>query len=289
MMSDKPVHLAERAAQRLRVGSSPGIASLLTAASGFGKPQTLPQTPVNFPAPSRPFPLLGRQNLQNAGLTDGRNGRSRIAEEFSVLQSEMLYERDEVGPNGKGVIVMVTSARQREGKSFVALNLAASMAHNSGSDVMLVDTDTKDGNLTSLLGLSDRPGLLNLATGSSVAAGSYVADTPIDRLTVLPVGQAQTGEGALHAVASAASISEALRANFPRMIIVLDVAACLASSDSATLSPFVDHSVVVVEADRTKRADLARTVELLRGCPHVSLMMNKVSPSPQVSFGDYYN
>ena len=58
---------------------------------------------------------------------------------------------------------MVTSALAGEGKSFTSLNLATSIARQRDREVVLVDVDAKQDSLGALLGLSNVPGILDLA------------------------------------------------------------------------------------------------------------------------------
>ena len=110
---------------------------------------------------------------------------------------------------------MVTSARPREGKSFIALNIAASIAAELTQPVLLVDADTKPAGTTLLLGLGDHPGLLDLAASPGQPVGDIVVPTAVPGLFFLPVGGSGDGRGrpALAANTSAAGMR---RTSIPR-------------------------------------------------------------------------
>ena len=69
-----------------------------------------------------------------------RTARTRISEEYRIVIGRVLRAlRDEDDGVASRNVVMVTSARPGEGKSFTALNLAGSIAQHSTDKVLLVD------------------------------------------------------------------------------------------------------------------------------------------------------
>ena len=85
-----------------------------------------------------PAPLtLDLVSLERAGLVVGRKARTRISEEFRVSVGQVLRAvRGSYTPGrGAGNLVMVTSARPGEGKSFTSLNLAGSIAQHTQREV----------------------------------------------------------------------------------------------------------------------------------------------------------
>ncbi len=236
--------------------------------------------------------VLDVATLTRAGLVL-TGGRSRVAEEYRVTVSRVLrtLRGSRAGRAGTANLIMVTSARPGEGKSFSAINIAASIAQNGLSDVLLVDVDSKPRSTSALLGLSGREGLLDLATG--VLGGQVrhpdglVVRTAIDGLSILPVGARRPGvEGAITRAVSTAL--ERLARRFPRHILVLDTAPCLSTSDPSTLAPIVDQVLLVVEAERTQRSEIEASLELLKAATSVSLVLNKVRLTQRHTFGSYY-
>lgn len=247
--------------------------------------------PAAAPPAAEPL-LLEMAALQRAGLVlTGK--RSRIAEEYRVTVSRALraLRGSRSGRAGTANLLMVTSARPGEGKSFSSLNIAASIAQNGLSDVLLVDVDAKPRSLSALLGLGGREGLLDLAVGNSATnmrpPETLLARTAIEGLSFLPVGARRPGaEGAITRAVSATL--ERLARRFPRHVIVLDTAPCLSTSDPSTLAPIVDEVLLVVEAERTQRSEVEAALDLLKAASNVTLVLNKVQLTQRHSFGSYY-
>ena len=228
--------------------------------------------------------VLKRAGLALAGM------RSRTTEEYRITVGRILRALHSGNRTNAGLanMVMVTSARPGEGKSFSTLNLGASIAQNGLADVLLVDVDGKPRSLTTLLGLRERQGLLDLVGNPALRPEDLVVRTAIQGFSVLPLGlnRSATAEGGVtRAVLSAL---ERVRRRFPRHIVLLDTAPCLSTSDPSTLAPLVDQVVVVVEAGRTQRSELGAALDLIRACPNIILVLNKVRLTHSHSFGSYY-
>ena len=107
-------------------------------------------------------------DLERAGLMVARTNRTRTTEEYRIVIGRVLRALHEgLGENllpssdSCPNVVMVTSARPGEGKSFTSLNLGGSIAQNAGENVLIVDVDAKNNSLSDLLGLSNRKGFFS--------------------------------------------------------------------------------------------------------------------------------
>ena len=235
-------------------------------------------------APFLDMAALKRGGLALAGV------RSRVTEEYRITVGRILRALRTANRTGAGAanLVMVTSARPGEGKSFSALNLAVSVAQNGLADVLLVDVDAKPRSLSTLLGLRDRPGLLDLVDQPDLRTEDLLVRTAVEGFSVLPLGTAQAGAADAGITRALATAIERIRRRFTHHVIILDTAPCLSTSDPSTLAPLVDQVIMVVEAGRTQRAELGASLELLKACPNVILVLNKVKLTHRHSFGSYY-
>jgi receptor protein-tyrosine kinase len=245
--------------------------------------------PGGAQSPPVPAMFLDMAGLQRAGLALG-GPRSRVTEEYRITVGRILrtLRAGARGGSGMATILMVTSARPGEGKSFSSLNIAASIAQNGLADVLLVDVDGKPRSITALLGLGGQPGLLDLVGNQALRPEDLVVGTGIAGLSVLPLGRARPAGADGGMSRGAISAVERIRRRFNQHILLLDSPPCLSTSDPSTLAPMVDQVVMVVEAGRTQRSELGAALELVRACPNVILVLNKVRLTHRHSFGSYY-
>ena len=228
--------------------------------------------------------------LANAGLVVSGNVRSRISEEYRIAVSRILRAARAKRPGATaGELLMVTSARPGEGKSFTALNLAGAIAHNVLRPTVLVDVDFKKRSMTHQLGLSDRMGLLDVASSGTLRIEDLVVPTAVEHLSILPIGRMaeDVTDGERRPVSQ---VIERLARRFPEHIFILDLPPCLSTSDPSTLAPVVNEIIMVVEAERTQRNEVEAALDLVKLCPKITLLLNKIRTTTSNTFGayDYY-
>ncbi len=237
--------------------------------------------------PSRAEPGVTLATLVAAGLVpDGGVGRNRALEEVRIVGHGVL-RTVAAGPvaDSRSRVILVTSARPGEGKSFMALNVAAGLATDGSQPVVLVDTDGKPGSLSHLLGLAGRAGLRSLASEAGRTVRGLLVPTEVRRLSILPYGAVTTG-----AAPSGATLAAAVRAAaqaLPGYLIVLDSPPCLVTSDPGGLANVAGQTLLVVEAERTQRSELEAALDLVEASPVLQLVLNKARFSDRDTFGTY--
>lgn len=222
-------------------------------------------------------------------MIDWTKGRSRVSEEFRIIQGQIMRTAFAPQTAGTGLanLVMVTSARPGEGKSFASLNLALSIARQRDHEVLLVDTDAKDQSLGQTLGLTDTPGLLDLALDPRIDPDDVIATTGFEKLSVLSLGTKPETSAELFATRQMTRLIRDLGRRYADRVVILDAAPCLSSSDPSTLAPIVGQIVMVVEAERTQRSEVEAALDLVQACPTISLLLNKVQVTTSHTFGAY--
>jgi receptor protein-tyrosine kinase len=285
------LHLVERAAERLRrAGAAPDLASTSPPpGAALPPPDDLPTSPGSENLPAPPNPPLSLRTLAKTGLIAGKTARNRVSEEFRLVQSQVLRAAfaQPGGEAGFSNLLMVTSARPKEGKTFTAINLAASIARQGDRPVLLVDADAKTGSLGDSLGLTQSAGLLDLALAPHSDPLALLHPTEINTLSVLPVGQQRGERPELFASDQMVRAMQNLGRRFSDRLIILDVSPCLSTSDPATLAPVVGQILFVIEAERTQRDEVEASLDLIQTCPTITLLLNKVQMSTPRSFGVY--
>lgn len=312
--AEKPSHLIERAAERLAALGQSGLQSIGAIANSdllrpappvaaeSAQPASMAEfagsampnggaAPIGENAAEMPTDFVNMGTLISAGLVVSGTNRTRISEEYRIAVSRILRSTRKTRTQGQtGELIMVTSARPGEGKSFSALNIAGAIAHNVMRPTVLVDVDFKKRSITHLLRLSDRKGLLDVASTGRVQIENLIVPTAIDHLSILPVGRdAGDLESGLDR-RPVAQVIEYLAARFPDYIFILDLPPCLSTSDPSTLAPVVNEAIVVVEAERTQRSEVESALDLIKLCPKITVLLNKIRTTRRNTFGayDYY-
>ena len=286
-------HLVERAAARLRsiAGESP-LTRLMQTSEPAPTLVGLEDKAAHKTDHAALPPHVGGITItlaamSAAGLAMDSGIRSKISEECRITAGWLFRNlhavpRQTAAPN----LLMVTSARPGEGKTFCVINIAASLARSGLTSVVVVDVDPKLRSLSSVLGLSDRPGLYDFAADQKLGTQGLVLSTEIPGLFVLPLGRRAAAEidaGVTRAISAAI---ERVARSLPQSVVILDAPPCLSTSDPSALAGIVSQIALIVEAERTQRSEVDSAVELLQACPNIVTVFNK-STAPSNAFGSY--
>jgi tyrosine-protein kinase len=195
------------------------------------------------------------------------------AEQFHLLS---LSIRNWSADHG-GRAFAITSALSGDGKSFVALNLAASLA-TVGSPVVLIDADLRAPTLHRALGLERKAGLADYLMYNDIDFGQCLHSTPIPNLVFVPAGRATDFPTELLARPRLHEFVRQLRQVAPDRYIIIDSPAAAAVPDPQILRQLADAILVVVAANRTPRGLVTRTIESAAGMNICGIALNRFEP-----------
>ena len=235
--------------------------------------------------------VIDRESLREGGFILPDAPVSGLAEEFRIIKRQLLQAAS--GKTGitedKRQTILVCSAAPDEGKTFCAINLALSMASEKDVEVLLVDGDFSKPEILSILGLEGGPGLTDAIADPDADVESFVIQTNIERLSVLPAGSQCNNVTELLASQRTRQVFDSITQGHPKRIVIFDSPPALMASPASILANKVGQIVMVVRADKTKETDLREAVGLLSGCEHLSLMLNAAGFAPSGRrFGSYY-
>lgn len=215
-----------------------------------------------------------------------------MAEEFRIVKRSLLLNAFAKGEGAikNGNLILVSSTRPGEGKTFCAINLAMSIASERDVTVLLVDADTAKPDVMAMLGVEgSHKGLVDVAADESLDLGDCLLRTNIDNLVLLPAGRHHNQTTELLASERAGAIIEDIAKRYPDRVVIFDSPPVLASSVASVLALHVGQIMFVVEAERTREPQLKEALSLVSSCEHVNLILNKSRFSAgEKKFGTYY-
>ena len=214
--------------------------------------------------------------LARSGHLTPKTMRTRLAEEFRVIKRPLLLKASARGEHAvnSGNLIMVTSARPREGKTFTAINLAMSMASERDMAVLMVDISPRR-DMCAQLGVASDRGLFEALVDPRMTLDEVTVRTNIPNLSVLPGGIEHAHATELLASQRMADLARELSSSDPGRMVVFDAPPVLASSVPSVLALYVGQTVVVVEKDSTSRNAVERALVLLQPCKDVCFVLNK--------------
>jgi protein-tyrosine kinase len=223
---------------------------------------------------------IDRDKLRLAGLLPSESDERQFAQQYRAIKRPLLGNAEAVAADAvSGRLIMVASALPGEGKTFTSINLALSLALEKDLAVFLVDGDAARPQLTRTLGLSERPGLLNVLADPSqtveAALQSAILATDVARLFILPIGNCSESAAELLSSDRMKRVIKCLGGLHPKSIVLFDTPPVLVTIDSRTISTLVGQVVLVVKADSTPQQALQDTLSILGAGTKISLILNQ--------------
>lgn len=216
--------------------------------------------------------------------------RSKIKEEYKHIKRPLLQKAgsadlDRTHKN----LIMVTSAYSGEGKTFSSLNLAMSIAVERDRRVLLVDADVVKPGLDKLLGMEDRPGLVEYLSGDVSSFSDILLTTNVHNLTIVPAGKTHHLSHELLASNAMEELVHEMSTRYADRIIIFDCPPMLITSEAKVLSRLVGQIVLVVEQDKTSQSAVLDAIALLERDKLSGLILNKSKSSGESYYGYYYS
>ena len=186
-------------------------------------------------------------------------------------------------------LIMVTSTRPAEGKTFTALNLALSIAAEEGISVVLADGDAPRPKIRAYFDIEDGPGLTDWAADPSAPERRFIHEATNLPLSVIGEGACDARLSELFGGADAQRMFTELSSRHPDRLVIVDAPPVLATTEASVLARHADEIIFVVEADKTPEPAVAAALdELLEVNPNVSLVLNRcLLPGGGNHYGSY--
>jgi len=247
--------------------------------------------PATEPALFAPGPqlTLDRGRLASFGIAIPSSARSRTVEEFRLVKRNLMAawsQNDLIGDRRSGRLIMITSARPGEGKTFTSINLALAFASERDVKALLVDIDTQHPGLPKIFGIPGDKGIVDVLAGSRELS-EVLIQTNLPNLMLLPAGRGGPHVPELLSSREMGALLVELTQRLPDRFVIIDTPPCMASSDAAALAPLVGQIVFVVEAHSTQQVEIEAALSMLSACPQISLLLNKSDTLASEHFGSY--
>jgi exopolysaccharide/PEP-CTERM locus tyrosine autokinase len=225
--------------------------------------------------------------LRAAGAMPPADLQHRVLDQFRRIKWPLLATSE--GTNTAPTqFIMVTSALPGEGKTFVTLNLALSLTLERDSQVLIVDSDVAKQDLTRLLGLVKKRGLMDYLLDESLRLEDVIYDTSIDGLKVLPAGKRTAHAPEHFGSKRMASFYDGIEARSRNRVVLIDSSPLLAANEAQVIARDVDKILFVVRAEATTESQVRDALALLESTGNVSCVLNQASASSREGYyGDY--
>ena len=235
---------------------------------------------------------LSEEELRLGGVLPPADHAGMITDQFRRIKWPILEAAIAPKPSAEARQanrVMVTSSIAGEGKTFISVNLALSIAREKDFSVLLIDADVAKRHVTELLKLGDRQGLTDVIADPALDPEDFVIGTSVPGLNVLPAGRRSSTAPELFASQRMVELLDRLGRHDPRRIVLLDTSPLLATNESQVLAKLIDQVVLVVRAESTSQPMLLDAIAMLDDSKQIRCVLNqsRTSNGTEYYYGYY--
>ena len=230
-------------------------------------------------------------NKTNNELIIETDPKSYIVECLKTTRTNILYSSN----INKKKAILFTSAREKEGKSFIVNNIAVAFAQ-ANKKVLIVDTNLRTPKGRSQIfenqtgeGLSD---FIKEITENKLEnlekAKQYIKETKIPNLHILESGTIPPNPSELLSSTNMRNLLELLKSMYD--LVLLDGTPSMMVSDSIALSTMVDSTILIAENKVSKINELKKTKRQIQdvGGKIMGVILNKSDVQHNKYYGKGY-
>jgi len=262
------------------IQSRTGLASLAMLPSANPEPRIARWR--NLPAGLLGAAEQKRQIANSLPKIYSGQGQSVEVDAMRDLRTALMFSR----PGSPPRTILITSASAGEGKTTVAMNLAALLSRRN--QTCLVECDLRRPVLAQVFGFSGTLGLSHVLVGAIPVEKALVRIPELPGLLVLPSGAGVPNPGDLIASQQMQDLLATLKNRFN--FVVIDSAPVIPFSDTRFLSTISDAVVLVARYGFTTHRAIARCAQLLNEvqAPIVGTVVNDIDlASPDYHYYNY--
>ena len=230
---------------------------------------------------------LDEDELTRRGLLAPLDHAVPVADEFRRIKRPLIdnsTKHDDVCDDHMNLI-MVASPLPGAGKTFCAVNMAASISLERELSVLLVDADVAKPHISSAFGVADRPGLIDILEDETMSIDEVLIRTDLNDIQVLPAGRKHSQSTELLASERMADVMHELATRYSDRLIVMDSPPLLVTSEAQAVARQAGQIVIVIESGKTTNEDIQSALELLDPDKAINAILNKSMYSQE---GGYY-
>lgn len=208
--------------------------------------------------------------------------RSAVAESFRTLRTNMFLHQQGVGTP----VILITSSLPREGKSFVAFNLAASIA-SMGHKTIVVDCDLRRPTLHNKFKIENELGVSTILVKQSTIIET-IQETFVPNLYALPAGPILPNPAEYIRANLFDDLFIYLKANFD--YIIIDTPPLGAIADSYLLMKYASLNLLVTRQNYTHKGIFVKVINGLQKnkLQNFELVFNGLN-FKRAGYGRYYS
>jgi len=231
------------------------------------------------------IPFLGDvpRSDEKSKIVIGNDARSSTAEAFRLIRTNLDFMM--MDKKGESKTIFITSTTSGEGKSFISINVAASLAL-SGKKVLLMGMDLRAPKVTEYLGLSDRKGVTNYITNDELSVDDLVFKLDgFENLDIISSGVVPPNPAELLMTKRTENLFTIIKEEYD--YIIVDTAPVNLVTDTLLIAKYADMFMYVARANYLDKRLLTIPQSLYneKRLPNMAMVLNDTDPKRSYGYG----
>ena len=197
---------------------------------------------------------LCEDDLEEKKLIYPRMRDKRVLNVFRDIRTKIIEKS-----GNKNFTLMVTSVCEEGGSTFVANNLAASIALDQGKTALIVDCNLYSPASSQLLD-GDHIGFSDFLESPTVSIENIIYATGIPRLRLIPIGKSLDISPEYYTSYRMKQFTEELSRRYSDRYVILDVPPVGSTTDARILADCCDFVVLVVPHGKVTKDQLKKSI-----------------------------
>jgi capsular exopolysaccharide synthesis family protein len=197
-----------------------------------------------------PFPIIGEVIFEKlkSQIVIEKGQRSFAIEQFRLIRTALKHQGS---PPGSCKRILISSCIKGDGKSFVSVNLAVSMAR-SGKRVALLEMDLHQPKISDIFEIPKCEGITDYLNGKVDEESILIPEAKYPGLFVIPTGYLTEDANELLNNGRLDNLLNYLANHFD--YIIIDTAPLVASTDGYIIAPYCDLLLAIVRHNHTPKS-----------------------------------
>ncbi len=215
--------------------------------------------------------------LAAEGFIDQNNTKSQLAEEFRVIKRPLVNNIQDSAINGiqRSNLILICSSLPGEGKTFVSINLALSIANELDKKVLLIDADVEKPSISKQFGIKSSTGLIEYLESDKITFSDILLKTDLPSLSLIPAGKRHKYSTELLSSQRMYLFADEVSRRYSDRIVIFDSPPLLVATQAQVLAELVGQVVLVIGAEETPQSVVNDSIAKLANCDVVMTLLNK--------------
>ena len=202
--------------------------------------ERLPEAEVGLMQDPR---LFSDKQLEQIGVVHPNSDNLELVDSLRQIRTKLFQLKRE-----GNFSVLVTSIVPQGGASFLALNLASTIAFDKSKTSLLIDCNIQhpsQDKLLRLLKLQPQYGLLDYLADPELGVDRIVCPSGISRMRIVPTGRRQEGDSEYLTSAKMRRFLSEIKQRYDNRYLIIDAPSISTSADARVLADLCDYIVLV--------------------------------------------